>query len=85
MKNYEVGDVNVLELLIRNKNTQAEINPADQVIFIDIYEDFNSPSLYAEITIDDKIGLLQDFPLIGEEEFEITFQTPGLNYPTTTN
>ncbi|NDD83874.1 hypothetical protein EBZ38_06285 [bacterium] len=83
MKNYEVGDVDILELLLRNKNTQAEINPADQVTFIDVYEDFNSPTLYAEITLDDKIGLLQDFPLIGEEEFELTFQTPGLSYPTT--
>ena len=83
MINYEVGDVTILELVIRNKNTYAEINPADQVTFIDIYEDFNSPSLYAEITMDDKIGILQDFPLIGEEEFEITFLTPGLSYPTT--
>jgi hypothetical protein len=83
MKSYETGDVTILELLLRNKNTQAEINPADQVVFIDIYEDFNSPSIYAEITFDDKIGLLRDFPIIGEEEFEITFQTPGLDYPTT--
>lgn len=83
MISYEVGDVNIIELTLRNKNTSAEINPADQVIFIDIYEDFNSPSLYAEITVDDRIGLLNDFPLIGEEEFEITFQTPGLSYPTT--
>lgn len=83
MKSYETGDVTILELLLRNKNTQAEINPADQVLFVDIYEDFNSPTLYAEITFDDKIGLLKDFPLIGEEEFEITFQTPGLSYPTT--
>ncbi|NDG29046.1 hypothetical protein EB118_02970 [bacterium] len=83
MKSYEVGDVNILELKIKNVNTQAEVNPVDQVTFIDIYEDFNSPSLYAEISFNDQVGLLNDFPLIGEEEIEITFQTPGLTYPTT--
>lgn len=83
MKLYEAGDVTILELSLRNKNTQAEINPSDQIIFVDVYEDFNSPTLYAEITFDDKIGLIRDFPIIGEEEFEITFQTPGLTYPTT--
>lgn len=83
MTNYEVGDVTIKDITLSNKNTGAEINPADQISAIDIYEDFNSPSLYAEITFDDKIGLLNDFPIIGEELFEITFQTPGLPYPTT--
>ena len=66
-----------------NKNTKAQINPSDQITSIDIYEDFNSPTLYAEISFDDRIGLINDFPIIGEELFEITFQTPGLSYPTT--
>ena len=83
MKNYEVGDVVINNITISNKNTKAEINPSEQIVSIDIYEDFNSPSLYAEILFDDKIGLLNDFPIIGEELFEITFQTPGLSYPTT--
>ena len=83
MRSYETGDVDILDIIIRNKNTGAEINPAEQITFIDIYEDFNSPTIYAEITFDDKIGLIYDFPIIGEEEFEITFQTPGLSYPTT--
>ena len=83
MKNYEVGDVVINNITLSNKNTKAEINPSEQIVSIDIYEDFNSPSLYAEIAFDDKIGLLNDFPIIGEELFEITFQTPGLSYPTT--
>mgnify|MGYP007038829782 CR=1 FL=1 len=83
MIDYEVGDVSIKDITLKNKNTQASINPSDQITFIDIYEDFNSPTLYAEITFDDKIGLINDFPIIGEELFEITFQTPGLSYPTT--
>jgi len=83
MIDYEVGDVLIKDITLKNKNTQASINPSDQITFIDIYEDFNSPTLYAEITFDDKIGLINDFPIIGEELFEITFQTPGLSYPTT--
>ena len=83
MTNYEVGDVTIKDITLSNKNTKALINPSDQITAIDIYEDFNSPTLYAEITFDDKIGLINDFPIIGEELFEITFQTPGLSYPTT--
>ena len=83
MKNYEIGDVQILEIKLTNPETSATVNPSDQIISIDIYEDFNSPSLYAEILFDDKIGLVNSFPIIGEEEFEITFSTPGLPYPTT--
>lgn len=83
MKSYETGDVEIQNITLRNKNTGAEINPSEQITYVDIFEDFNSPTLYAEITFDDKIGLINDFPLIGEEEFEITFETPGLAYPTT--
>lgn len=83
MNSYEVGDVKILDLKLLNKNTQGSVNPSDQITFIDIYEDFNSPSLYAEITFSDNINLLNDFPIIGEEELQITFQTPGLTYPTT--
>ena len=83
MTNYEVGDVIIKDITLSNKNTKAQINPSDQIKSIDIYEDFNSPTLYAEISFDDRIGLINDFPIIGEELFEITFQTPGLSYPTT--
>lgn len=83
MKNYETGDVVIKEIVLRNKNTQAEINPSDQIQSIDIYEDFNSPSLYAEVNLIDKIGMIYDFPIVGEEEIDITFQTPGLPYPVT--
>lgn len=83
MTNYEVGDTIIKDITLSNKNTKAQINPSDQITSIDIYEDFNSPTLYAEISFDDRIGLINDFPIIGEELFEITFQTPGLSYPTT--
>lgn len=83
MTQYEVGDVIIKDITLSNKNTRAGINPSDQISSIDIYEDFNSPTLYAEVTFDDRIGLINDFPIIGEELFEITFQTPGLPYPTT--
>lgn len=83
MTNYEFGDVTIKDITLSNKNTGAEINPSYQISSIDIYEDFNSPTLYAEINFDDKIGLINDFPIVGEELFEITFQTPGLSYPTT--
>ena len=83
MINYEIGDVSIKDITLKNKNTQAFINPSDQIVSIDIYEDLNSPTLYAEISFDDRIGLINDFPIIGEEVFEITFLTPGLPYPTT--
>ena len=69
MTNYEVGDVIINDITLSNKNTKAQVNPSDQISSIDIYEDFNSPTLFAEITFDDKIGLLNDFPIVGEELF----------------
>lgn len=83
MKMYEIADVDIVDIKLTNRNTNASINPSEQIISLDVYEDINAPSLYAEIFFDDKIGLLNDFPIIGEEEFEITFKTPGLPYPTT--
>lgn len=83
MKNYEIGDVVIKDITLSNKNTDAAINPSGQIYSIDIYEDFNSPTLYAEITFNDQIGLINNFPIIGEEIFEITFTTPGLPYTTT--
>lgn len=85
MSFYEIGDVVISDLSIRNKNTGAFINPADQIIQLNVYEDFNSPTLYAEAEIYDTIGMLHSFPLIGEEDLDISFQTPGSSYPTTYN
>lgn len=81
-KNIEVGDVFVKRLIISNKSINAEINPLDQLMGIDIWEDMAKPTLYATIMIMDSIGMLETFPIIGEEVVEIEIQTPGLDKST---
>lgn len=39
------------------------------------------PTLYAQLFMFDSINLLTDFPLIGEEEVTIVFETPGISEP----
>jgi hypothetical protein len=81
-KSYEVGDVNVKRLVIySSKSIGASIVPLDQMVSLDIWEDMSKPTMYATLTLLDTLGLIEKFPLIGEETVEIEIQTPGLAAP----
>jgi hypothetical protein len=81
-KPYEVGDVSVKRLLISSsKSVGASIVPLDQMLSLDIWEDMTKPTMYATLTLLDTLGILEKFPIIGEETVEIEFQTPGLATP----
>ena len=79
----EPGDIIVKSLSIKNKTLSAEINPLDQLIGVDIYEDMSKPTLFAVFIFTDSIGMLEKFPIIGEETFTIEIQTPGISNSTT--
>jgi hypothetical protein len=81
-KNIEIGDVFVKRLIISNKSINAELNPLDQLMGVDIWEDMAKPTLYATFMMMDSIGMLETFPIIGEEDIEIEIQTPGLDKTT---
>jgi hypothetical protein len=69
------GDVEIKELFLVKDGVTLSIFP--QVSAISIYEDMSAPTMLADITITDYIGLRASFPIIGEERMRITFRTPG--------
>lgn len=79
---FEPGDVNIKYITLKNTKVGASINPIDQITGFDIFEDMAKPTLYATVFFNDNIGLIEDFPIIGEEEIEIEFETPGQSATT---
>lgn len=81
-KVYEVGDVSVKRLVLSSsKSVGAAVVPLDQMLSLDIWEDMTKPTMYATLTLLDTLGMLEKFPIIGEETVEIEFQTLGLATP----
>ena len=80
---FEPGDVNIKRLELVNKSLNASLSPLDQVQGFDVFEDISKPTLYAAIYFNDSIGLLEKFPIIGEEQVFIEFETPGMSTTTT--
>lgn len=81
-KIIEAGDVLIKRFTLANKSISAEVNPIDQLLGADIWEDVTKPTMYAEFIFNDNINLLKNFPIIGEEEITIEIQTPGIAKPT---
>ncbi len=79
---FEPGDVEIKYITLRNPKLGATINPIEQITGFDIFEDMAKPTLYATVFFNDNIGLMEDFPIIGEEEIEIEFTTPGQSETT---
>ena len=83
MKRYEPGDVKIISLKLTNTNKSATVDIRSQAMSISIFEDMEEPTLYAEIMMVDSANLVKDFPIIGEEDLEIVYVTPGRDKPTT--
>jgi hypothetical protein len=81
-KMAEPGDVEIKRFEISNKNIDAVLSPLDQLLGADIWEDMSKPTMYAEFTFQDNLNLLQNFPIIGEEDISIEIQTPGMSTST---
>jgi hypothetical protein len=78
----EPGEVRIKSFEIANKALSAKMNPLGQLAGFDIWEDMSKPTLYATFMFEDNVGLLQSFPIIGEEVFTIEFETPGMSSST---
>ena len=83
--NYESGDIKLVTLKLTNFSRNATIDIRGQAQAISIFEDIEEPTVYAEIVMVDSIGLVKDFPIIGEELLEVSFITPGREKPTVYN
>ena len=83
MNTNEPGDVLIKRLSLYNKALSAEMNPLDQLMGFDIFEDMSKPTMYATFVFNDAINLLENFPIIGEEVIEVEIETPGMSKSTT--
>ena len=80
--NFRPSDVSIEEITLYSSDQQRSYSLVNQANRIDIFESIYSPVIYAELQMQDSIGLDQNFPLIGEEFIRISFSTPG-SEPTT--
>ena len=87
-----VGDFNITKMFLTPANVDI-INDDEAASGIDLttvawhelnlYEDLYSPIVSGDITLTDTIGMIESFPIIGEEKLEISFSTAGATLPPT--
>jgi hypothetical protein len=82
-KSFQNGDVVISEATITSAATGARVSILPQVQGIDIFEDMGKPTVYAQLYMFDAINLLTDFPIVGEEDIVISFETPGIGTSVT--
>jgi hypothetical protein len=73
---FRPGDVNVIDVVLMSEDGQRAYSLMSQAAAIEIYESVMSPVIWADIQISDSQGLLQNFPIIGEEYIKVVFGTP---------
>jgi hypothetical protein len=75
---YQPGDVTLTDIVLMSEGQDRVYSLMKQCVGFDIYESIMSPVMFAEVVISDSMGLLQSFPIIGEEYIKISFSTPKL-------
>ena len=86
------GDFNITKMKLTSANLDIETGKG--VSFLDLttsvwhelnfYEDIYSPIVSGDITLTDTVGLIESFPIIGEEILDVSFSTAGASLPPTT-
>jgi len=86
-----VGDFNITKMTLTSAN--LDIDTGAGANFLDLttsvwhelnfYEDIYSPVVSGDIKLTDTVGLIESFPIIGEEIFEVSFSTAGASLPPT--
>ena len=85
------GDFNITKMSLTSAN--LDIETGEGASFLDLttsvwhelnfYEDIYSPIVSGDITLTDTIGMIESFPIIGEEILEVSFSTAGASLPPT--
>lgn len=70
------GDIDLKDIILISEDQTRSYSLMSQVSTIDIYECITSPVIFAELRVADSIGLLESFPILGEEYVKISFTTP---------
>ena len=81
---FRAADVNIENITMLSADQERRYSLMSQVTRIDIFESIYSPVIFAELQIQDTIGLDQSFPIKGEEFITISFTTPGSESTTYT-
>jgi len=80
-----VGGFNITKMMLTSANidikTGSGANKIDLTTSIwhelNFYEDIYSPIVSGDITLTDAVGMIESFPIIGEEILEVKFSTAG--------
>ena len=86
-----VGDFRITTMKLTSANldikTGAGVNFLDLTTSVwhelNFYEDIYSPIVSGDITLTDTVGLIESFPIIGEEILDVSFSTAGAALPPT--
>ena len=86
-----VGDFRITTMKLTSAN--LDIKTGSGANFLDLttsvwhelnfYEDIYSPIVSGDITLTDTVGLIESFPIIGEEILDVSFSTAGATLPPT--
>ena len=86
-----VGDFRITTMKLTSAN--LDIKTGSGANFLDLttsiwhelnfYEDIYSPIVSGDITLTDTVGLIESFPIIGEEILDVSFSTAGASLPPT--
>jgi len=86
-----VGDFRITTMKLTSANldikTGSGANMLDLTTSVwhelNFYEDIYSPIVSGDITLTDTVGLIESFPIIGEEILDVSFSTAGAALPPT--
>ena len=86
-----VGDFRITTMKLTSANldikTGSGANMLDLTTSVwhelNFYEDIYSPIVSGDITLTDTVGLIESFPIIGEEILDVSFSTAGASLPPT--
>ena len=80
-----VGDFKITKMVLTSANVDIDTGSGANVLDLltsiwhqlNLYEDIYSPIVSGDITFTDTVGLIESFPIIGEEILELSFSTAG--------
>lgn len=73
---FQPGDVELIDIILMSDDQERAYSLMTQCVGFDVYESILSPVMFAELTIADSTGLLQNFPINGGEYVKLSFKTP---------
>lgn len=82
--NYVKSDnIKILNMQLSSIDGSRIVDITGLVLSFNVYEDILYPAIRADFLIDDFVGLLTSFPLIGEEIIDLEFGQEGFDFTTT--